>query len=126
MIWLVLWAAAATPADYGELAPLVLPFSPDVRAHQRFRSTMRNLTIVYAVYQLVTVGFEIWLLQNSASGTAFLIIRTLVGTASGFVGFLLAVVYADRRLRGIPDFPGVLHLFEEIGLAIEEDRAARR
>lgn len=107
-----------------KLAPLVLPFSDDVQAHRRYRSTMRNLTLAYAIYQLVTVGFEIWLLGETDSGTGFLIIRTLIGTAAGFVGFIVAVFYVDRRLRGIPDFPGVMHLFEEIGLALEERRLA--
>jgi len=78
------------------------------------------------VYQLVTVGFEIWLLGESESGTAFLIIRTLVGTAAGFIGFIAAIFYADRRLRAIPGFPGVLDMFEEIGLKLEERRAAER
>lgn len=108
------------------LAPMVLPFSEQTQLHPRYVSTMRNLTLAYAVYQLVTVGFEIWLLDASDSGTFFLIVRTLVGTASGFVGFMVAVLYADRRLRGIPGFSGVLAMFEEIGLALEERRAQAR
>lgn len=109
-----------------KLAPLVLPFSESTQEHPRYRTTMRNITLAYAIYQLVTVGFEIWLLGESDSGTAFLIIRTLVGTAAGFIGFIGAVFYADRRLRAIPDFPGVLDMFEEIGLKLEERRAADR
>lgn len=108
------------------LAPLVLPFSAETQAHPRYQSTMRNITLAYAVYQLVTVGFEIWLLGESDSGTAFLIIRTVVGTAAGFVGFLVAVAYADRSLRSIPGFQGVLNMFEEIGLALEQRRAEER
>ena len=107
-----------------KLAPLVLPFSDDVQAHPRYRSSMRNLTLAYAIYQLITVGFEIWLLGETESGTGFLIIRTMIGTAAGFVGFLAAVFYMDRRLRRIPDFPGVMQLFEEIGQALEERRLA--
>ena len=106
-----------------KLAPLVLPFSEETQAHPRYQSTMRDITLAYAIYQLVTVGFEIWLLGESDSGTAFLIIRTIVGTAAGFIGFLVAVAYADRRLRSIPGFPGVLAMFEEIGLALEQRRA---
>lgn len=108
------------------LAPLVLPFSESTQEHPRFLSTMRNLTLAYAVYQLVTVAFEIWLLGESDSGTTFLIIRTLVGTAAGFVGFFIAIFYADRRLRSIPGFPGVMAMFEEIGIALEQRRAADR
>ena len=104
------------------LAPLVLPFSESTQRHERYVTTMRNLTLGYAVYQLVTVGFEIWLLGETESGSGFLLIRTLIGTAAGFVGFLVAVIYADRKLRGIPGFPGVMAMFEEIGLAIEEQR----
>ncbi len=107
-----------------KLAPLVLPFSEETRAHERFISTMRNLTLAYAVYQLVTVGFEIWLLGETESGTGFLIIRTMIGAVAGFVGFLVGVYYVDRRLRPIPGFPGVMPMFEEIGLALEERREA--
>lgn len=106
-----------------KLAPLVLPFSEATQKHGRFISTMRNLTLAYAVYQLATVGFEIWLLGETESGTGFLIIRTIIGTAAGFVGFLAAVFYADRRLKDIPDFPGVMNQFEEIGLVLEQRRA---
>ena len=110
----------------GELAPLVMPFRPEVRTHPRYVSTMRNVTLAYSVYQLVTVGFEIWLLGATESGSGFLVIRTLVGTVGGFVGFLAAIAYADRALRNIPGFIGVLPMFEQIGLALEADRLARR
>lgn len=109
----------------GELAPLVLPFSDSTRSHLRYRSTMRDLTLAYAVYQLISVGFEIWLLGETSSGTGFLVIRTLVGTVAGFVGFILAVLYADRRMRAIPEFPGVLAQFEQIGAALEASKAER-
>ncbi|MDW3175761.1 MAG: hypothetical protein R8J94_00095 [Acidimicrobiia bacterium] len=109
-----------------QLAPLVLPFSAEVREHKRYHTTMRNLTLAYAVYQLITVGFEIWLLGETDSGTGFLIIRTLIGSAAGFVGFIAAVFYVDRRLRAIPGFSGVMEMFEEIGVALEERRDAAK
>ncbi len=108
------------------LAPMVLPFSDETQAHRKYYTTMRNLTLGYALYQLVTVGFEIWLLTASDSGTVFLVIRTVVGTAAGFVGFFIAAFYADRSLRSIPDFPGVLPMFEQIGMALEERRQAAK
>ena len=111
-------------AAAGLLAPLVLPFDEATQAHPRYISTMRNLTLGYAVYQLVTVGFEIWLLGETESGSGFLIIRTIIGTAAGFFGFIGAVFYADRRLRGIPNFPGVMEMFEQIGQALEARRAS--
>lgn len=109
-------------AAAGLLAPLVLPFDEPTKAHEVFISTMRNLTLAYAFYQLVTVGFEIWLLGETESGTFFLIIRTLIGSVAGFFGFLGAVFYADRRLRAIPQFPGVMEMFEQIGVALEQRR----
>ncbi len=106
-----------------ELSPMLLPFPEHVRTHRLFHVTMRNLTLSYAVYQLVTVSFEIWLLGSTESGTGFLIIRTLIGTASGFVGFILAIFYADRKMRPIPGFDGMLPMLERIGELIEADRA---
>jgi hypothetical protein len=105
-----------------KLAPMVLPFSAEIQAHKRFITTMRNLTLAYAIYQLITVGFESWLLGETESGTGFLLIRTAIGTVAGFVGFIAAVIYADRKLRPIPDFPGVMELFEEIGAKLEARR----
>ncbi len=110
----------------GELAPLVLPVDDHVREHRRWHVTMRNLTLGYALYQLITVGFEIWLLGSTDSGTGFLLIRTGVGWLSGFLGFFAAVAYAERGLRPIPDFPGVLALFEQIGEALEARRLAQK
>lgn len=109
-------------AAAGLLAPLVLPFDEGTKAHPIYISTMRNLTLGYAIYQLVTVGFEIWLLGETDSGSSFLLIRTIIGTGAGFFGFLGAVFYADRRLRKIPEFSGVMEMFEEIGLALEARR----
>ena len=106
----------------GLLAPLVLPFDEQTKAHPAFISTMRNLTIGYAIYQLLTVGFEIWLLGETESGSNFLIVRTIIGIGAGFVGFLGAAFYTDRRLRAVPGFAGVLETFEQIGLAMEERR----
>ena len=110
----------------GMLAPLVLPFDETTRAHPIFVATMRNLTLAYAIYQLVTVGFEIWLLGETESGGTFLIIRTIIGAGAGFFGFLAAAFYADRRLRKIPGFAGVMESFEEIGLILDERRRSAK
>lgn len=107
------------------LAPMLLPFNAHVRAHRRFFVTMRNLTLAYAVYQLITVIFEIWLLNETSSGTGFLLIRLAVGWVMGGLGFLAAILYADRSLKTIPGFPGVIKQFEEIGLIIEQKRGGR-
>lgn len=113
-------------AAVGLLIPLVLPFDEDTQAHPVFIKTMRNLTLAYAVYQLVTVGFEIWLLEETDSGTAFFLLRTVAGTATGFVGFFVALLYTDRSLRPIPGFGGVMDMFEQIGLAMEQRNQAGR
>lgn len=113
-------------AAAGLLAPLILPFDDDTQAHPVFIKTMRNLTLAYSVYQLVTVGFEIWLLGETDSGTAFFLLRTVASTATGFVGFFIALFYTDRSLRAIPGFGGVMDMFEQIGLALEQRSAAEK
>jgi hypothetical protein len=105
---------------------MVLPLGPSVRAHRLFHLTMRNITLAYGIYQLVSVGFEIWLLANTESGTGFLIIRTLVSTVAGFVGFIGAVIYSDRKMRAIPGFVGIMAMFEQIGEVLEAQRARAR
>lgn len=108
------------------LSPMVLPFAEAVRAHRLFFVAMRNITLAYGVYQLVSVGFEIWLLANTESGSGFLIIRTLVSTVASFVGFIGAVIYSDRKMRRIPGFVGILAMFEQIGEVLETQRADTR
>lgn len=117
--------AIGRPLAY-ELIHLVLPFSETVKAHPIFRLTFRNVTLAYAIYQLVSVAFEIWLLDSTESGTGFLVIRTLVGWAAGFVGFFVALFYIDGRLKHIDGFDGVMPMMEEIGIALEADRARNK
>lgn len=108
-----------------ELAPMILPFTAEQQTNPTYVSTMRVLTLSYALYQLITVGFEIWLLGETSSGTAFLVIRFLVGTVATFVGFGVAMFYVDRRLRDVPGFPGVMRQLEDLGALIEQDRSRR-
>ncbi len=109
-----------------QLAPLVMPFSDDTMAHPAYHRTMRNLTLGYAVYQLISVGFEIWLLGETSSGTGFFLIRTGIGWVAAFFGFFAAMYYVDRGLKKIDGFPGVMEIFEEIGLKLEAQRAAEK
>jgi len=106
-----------------EFIHMVLPFTEAVRAHPVFRRTFRNVTLAYAIYQLISVAFEIWLLDSTESGTGFLVIRTLVGWVAGFVGFFIALFYVDAKLKPIDGFDGVMPMMEEIGEALEADRA---
>ena len=89
----------------------VLPFPTEVQVHRLYRSTMNHLTVLAGCYEIGSAVWDIWLYNNS-SKSGFIVIRMLVSWVSAFVVIFGAIFYADRRLRRIPGFDGLLDLAE--------------
>ena len=90
-------------------AHLVVPFDRATRDHPRYVRVMGYLTVGLGLYQFLTSAWDIWLFnQTSASG--YLLIRFLVGWPAGTLASLVAFAWADRALRRVPNFPGILDL----------------
>lgn len=94
-------------------APAAVPFPAFVLEHARYYRTMRNLTVFAGVYEIGSAVWDVWL-YNRTSTSSFVLIRLGVSWVSGFVTIFGAIIYADRSLRKIPGFAGLLAVMEEL------------
>ncbi|MED5397513.1 MAG: hypothetical protein VX782_04155, partial [Actinomycetota bacterium] len=92
-------------------APAVVPFSPDTQAHPAYRRVMARLTVLLGAYQLVTSTWDVWLF-NQTSTDGYVLIRFVVGWPAGTAATMAAFLWADRSLRVVPDYPGLLELMD--------------
>jgi hypothetical protein len=97
----------------GEIAPRVLPFPPHVAAHPIFRSTAARVTIIAGVYELAKSGWDVWI-YNNASTNGFVLMRFLAGWLSGVIVIAGSIIYAERRLKRIEGFDGMLPMLESM------------
>jgi len=91
-------------------AHLVVPFDEATRAHPRFTIVMGRLTVATGCWQFLTSAWDIWLFNRTGSAGGYVLIRFLVGWPAGTLATLVAFAWADRALRPIPGFPGILDL----------------
>ena len=90
-------------------AHLAVPFDRATRDHPRYRQVMGHLTVALGCYQFLTSAWDIWLFnQTSASG--YVLIRFIVGWPIGTLASMVAIFWADRALRRVPGYPGILDL----------------
>ncbi len=90
-------------------AHLVVPFDRATRDHPRYRQVMGHLTVGLGCYQFLTSAWDVWLF-NRTSASGYVLIRFLVGWPVGTLASLVAFAWADRALRKVPGFPGILDL----------------
>jgi hypothetical protein len=100
----------------GQFAHRVLPFPAFVVAHPIYRSTMARLTIVAGTYEIAKSGWDVWIYNNSSTN-GFVLLRFLAGWLSGVIAITASIVYADRRLKKIDGFDGMLPMLEEMSPA---------
>ena len=103
--------------------PLAFPFDESTRAHPRFDQTMVRLTVVAALFELLTSVWDIWLFNNS-SANGFVIIRFAVGWPLGTVVVIGCFLYVHASLSKIPDFEGLPAVLERV--AAFQDRPVSR
>ena len=92
-------------------ASVVVPFSAETQAHPGYHRVMARLTVLLGVYQLATSIWDVWLF-NQTSTDGYVLIRFVVGWPAGTVATMAAFLWADRALRVVPDYPGLLDLME--------------
>lgn len=97
----------------GTAAPYVFGFSEAVQQHSSYISAMAHVTLVGALYEFISAGFDIWLLFIAdASANQFVLIRYAVNWGASTIAIFGAMAYLGRRLQEIPGFPGVMAIFE--------------
>ncbi len=90
-------------------AHLVVPFERATRDHPRYGQVMGHLTVGLGCYQFLTSAWDIWLFNQTSTGN-YVLIRFLVGWPAGTMASLVAFLWADRALRKVPGFSGILNL----------------
>lgn len=96
----------------GYLAPYVMGFDEQTQQHRSYRSAMAHITLVGAVYYLVSASFDIWLFNN-ASTNQYVLVRFIVNwvvTTGAIVG---SAIYLNRRLQEIPGMPSLMTVVED-------------
>ena len=98
----------------GWLIPKVVHLPPTVIGHPRYRAAMAGATWVLVAFELLTSIWDIWLYNNSGLGFFFLT-RSGVNFIVSFAFITGALMYIDRTLEPIPDYPGLTHVLEQSG-----------
>jgi len=98
----------------GWLIPKVVPLSDEVLAHPRYKRAMAGATWVLVAFELLTSVWDIWLYNNSGLGFFFLT-RSGVNFIVSFGFITVALMYIDRTLDPIPEYPGLTHVLEQSG-----------
>jgi MFS family permease len=108
--------AYSTMPAIGGMATLVLSNSVLMPLTGSWRATVvietGLMVVALGVWQLITSTWDIWLFRQTSTD-GYVLTRALVGWPTGILLTLLGFWYADRALRAVPDFPGLMHLLEE-------------
>ena len=111
------------------LVPYIFEFGKAIRSHPVFKDALDKIAYAASIYYAISASFDIWLYNNN-DANGYVIIRLIVNWPAGLVVFWLSVWYLVRRLREVPEFPGLMKLFEarteSIEKAWDEKRAQRK
>jgi len=99
-------------AVVGYLAPYVLGFDDATQQHNSYRSAMAHITIVGAIYYLISASFDIWLFNN-ASTNQYVLVRFIVNWGFTTAAVVGSAVYLNRRLQEIPGMPSLMTVVED-------------
>jgi len=107
---LVVSVAAARPLA-ALAAPYVMDMPPGLAKHSVFRSTMAQITLIAALYYLISASFDVWLLQRS-SVEGFVLLRFLASWPLAAAALVAIATVARSRLQQIPGVISVSELIE--------------
>lgn len=105
-------SVAIGKAIVGYLAPYVLGFDDKTQQHRSYRSAMAHITVVGAIYYLVSASFDIWLFNN-ASTNQYVLVRFIVNWVVTTAAIVGSAVYLNRRLQEIPGMPSLMTVVED-------------
>jgi len=93
------------------LIPQAIPLAPEVVADPRYFRATANATWLVVAFQLGSSVWDIWLFNNSGVNL-FFVARSGVNFMVSFACILVGLLYLDRRLEPIDEYPGLANLLD--------------
>ena len=94
--------------------PMVLRLAPAVLEDPRYRRTMANASWIIVFYEIVSAIWDVWLFNNSGFNLFFLA-RSGTNFVFAFISITLGLMYIDRGLEPIEEYPGIAEVLESQG-----------
>ncbi len=94
--------------------PKVVHLAPTVIESRTYIRTMSNATWLIVAFEWLSATWDIWLFNNSGLNFFFLT-RTGVNFVVSFVAITGGLMYIDRKLEPLEDYPGLTDVLESSG-----------
>ncbi len=94
--------------------PKVVQLPAAVVADPRYKRVMANASWIIVLYEVGSAIWDVWLFNNSGFNLFFLA-RSGTNFAISFVLITIGLMYIDRGLEPIEEYPGINNLLESQG-----------
>jgi len=94
--------------------PKVVDLAPSVIESRTYLRTMANATWLIVAFEWLSAIWDIWLFNNAGINLFFLT-RTGVNFVVSFVAITGGLMYIDRKLDPLEEYPGLTHVLESSG-----------
>ncbi len=91
--------------------PKIVDLHQDVLDDPRYRRTMSNASWIIVVYECGSAIWDVWLFNNSGFNLFFLA-RSGTNFVASFLCITLGLLYIDRSLDPIDEYPGLTNVLE--------------
>lgn len=91
--------------------PMAIRLAPSVLEDPRYRRTMSNASWIIVFYEIVSAVWDVWLFNNSGFNLFFLA-RSGTNFVFAFVCITFGLMYIDRNLEPIEEYPGIAEVLE--------------
>lgn len=96
------------------IVPKAVDLHPRVIADPRYHRTMANASWIIVGYECLSAVWDVWLFNNSGFNFFFLA-RSGTNFVVSFICITLGLMYIDRSLEPIEEYPGLTHVLESSG-----------
>ena len=93
------------------MIPKIVDLHQDVLDDPRYRRTMSNASWIIVVYECGSAIWDVWLFNNSGFNLFFLA-RSGTNFVASFLCITLGLLYIDRSLDPIDEYPGLTNVLE--------------
>ena len=94
--------------------PKVVDLAPSVIESRAYVRAMANVTWLIVAFEWVSAAWDIWLFNNAGLNLFFLT-RTGVNFVMSSIAITGALVYVDRKLGPLDEYPGLTQVLESSG-----------